>query len=109
MQITGIPFSTIDWSTIEPIIHEGEVGEAFWRTTYLNNIRIRLVEYSPGYLADHWCIKGHIIYCVEGEMTTELKDGRKFNMLKGMTYTVGDDCEPHRSSTIHGCRLFIVD
>ena len=75
----------------------------------MNDVRIRLVDYSPGYEADHWCIKGHIIYCVEGEMTTELKDGRKITIGKGLMYTVGDDCEPHRSSTIHGCKLFIVD
>jgi quercetin dioxygenase-like cupin family protein len=109
MQITGIPFSTTDWSTIEATIHEGVKGQAYWKTIYLNDVRIRLVEYTPGYLADHWCLKGHIIYCVEGEMETELKDGRKFLMSKGMMYTVGDDCDAHRSSSVSGCSLFIVD
>ena len=109
MQITGIPFSTTDWSTIEATIHEGTTGEALWKTIYINDVRIRLVEYTPGYIADHWCLKGHIIYCVEGELETELKDGRKFILSQGMMYTVGDDCDAHRSSSTLGCRLFIVD
>ena len=109
MQLTGIPFSTTDWSTIEGTIHEGITGQAIWKTTYLNDIRIRLVEYSPGYVADHWCSKGHIIYCVEGEMETELEDGAKHVLRKGMMYTVGDACDAHRSSSIDGCTLFVVD
>ncbi len=75
----------------------------------MNEIRVRMVEYSPNYLADHWCSKGHIILCLEGEMETELQDGRKFMLTKGMTYHVGDNNEAHRSSTVMGCKLFIVD
>lgn len=109
MQLTAIPFSTTDWSTIEGIIHEGITGQAIWKTIYLNDIRIRLVEYSPDYVADHWCSKGHIIFCVDGEMETELEDGQKHVLRKGMMYTVGDGCDAHRSSSTNGCTLFVVD
>ena len=109
MQITGIPFSTTDWSSVEAITHEGITGQAIWKTVYISDIRIRLVQYSPGYVADHWCSKGHIIYCVEGEMITELEDGRQFFLRKGMMYTVGDNTDAHRSVSEQGCTLFIVD
>lgn len=82
---------------------------AYWRTRHFGNIRVRMVEYTPGYLADHWCAKGHIILCIEGELHTELKDGRKFVLKPGMSYQVGDDTEPHRSVTAVGARLFVID
>jgi hypothetical protein len=82
---------------------------AFWQTQLVNDIRVRIVEYSPGYKADHWCSKGHIILCKEGEMETELEDGRIMKLTKGMTYFVGDNCEAHRTSSENGCSLFIVD
>ena len=109
MQINNIPFNIINWSDVEPVEHPGEAGTAFWRTKIFGDIRIRMLDYSPGYLADHWCSKGHVILCLEGEMKTELQDGRKFLLSKGMTYQVGDNNEAHRSSTEMGCRLFIVD
>jgi quercetin dioxygenase-like cupin family protein len=109
MQITGIPFSTTDFATIEPTYHNGTAGMATWRTLYLNDVRVRLVEYSAGYIADHWCLKGHIIFCAEGEMLTELQDGSKHLLTKGMMYSVGDDCAAHRSISNTGCTLFIVD
>ncbi len=109
MILEHFPFEVIDWSEIEKVTHYGSKGEAAWQTFMMNNIRIRMVEYSPNYLADHWCNKGHIIFCMEGEMTTELEDGRSIVLSKGMTYHVGDGSQPHRSSTKHGCKLFIVD
>lgn len=109
MQMSEIPFSTTDWSRIEPNEHRGETGVAYWRTRTFGAIRVRMVEYSPGYLADHWCIKGHILLCIEGELHTELKDGRTFVLKPGMSYQVADDAEPHRSSTVTGAKLFIVD
>ena len=75
----------------------------------MGDIRIRKVEYSAGYRADPWCKKGHIILCTEGEMGTELDDGRMMKLSAGMTYFVGDDCELHRTSSKNGCKLFIVD
>ena len=109
MTTSNINFQTIDWSAIKKTIHPGETGQATWQTLQFPGLRIRLVEYSPGYLADHWCKKGHIIFCIEGEMQTELEDGRMFILSKGMSYHVGDDCEAHRSSTVGGCKLFVVD
>lgn len=109
MQIPTLPFVAIDWSKVERIEHTGERGSAFWRTQQFGNIRVRMVEYTPGYLADHWCAKGHIILCTEGELHTELQDGRKTILTAGMGYHVGDNAESHRSSTETGATLFIVD
>ncbi len=109
MEMAGIPFGTTDWSTIEPTRHAGETGVAHWRTREFGRIRVRMVEYSAGYRADHWCSKGHILLCLDGELHTELKDGRSFTLRPGMSYQVADQAEAHRSSTASGARLFIVD
>jgi hypothetical protein len=109
MDIQNIPFATTDWSTIEPTEHRGETGTAYWRTRHFGPIRVRMVEYTPGYLADHWCQKGHILLCLEGELHTELPDGHRFTLSPGMSYQVADGAEPHRSSTSVGARLFVVD
>jgi quercetin dioxygenase-like cupin family protein len=109
MQMDDIPFGTTDWATIEPTEHKGEQGLALWRTRQFGNIRVRMVDYTPGYLADHWCTKGHILFCIEGELHTELADGRRFVLKPGMSYQVADNAEPHRSCTEAGARLFIVD
>jgi quercetin dioxygenase-like cupin family protein len=109
MRIAGIPFGTTDWSGVEPTSHPGEAGMATWRTRQFGDIRVRMVDYSPGYLSDHWCEKGHILLCIEGELTTDLKDGRSFTLTPGMSYQVADGSEPHRSRTAQGARLFIVD
>ena len=109
MEMTGIPFGTTNWSEIEPAKHMGVRGVAYWRTRQFGSIRVRLVEYTPGYVADHWCSKGHILFCVEGELRTELRDGRQFVLHPGMSYQVADGAEPHRSSTDAGAKLFVVD
>ncbi len=109
MQITGIPFGVIDWSTIEPVEYPGTTGNAVWRTREFGGIRARMVEYSPGYLADHWCSKGHVVLVLEGEFESELADGRKFRLTAGMSYQVADNAEAHRSFTATGVKLFIVD
>jgi hypothetical protein len=109
MQLTGIPFGITEWQQIEPTEHAGETGVAHWRTRQFGTVRVRLVEYSPGYRADHWCQKGHILFCVAGELETELKDGRVFRLTPGMSYQVADGAEPHRSRTATGATLFIVD
>lgn len=109
MEMQNIPFGTTDWSSLEPAEHKGETGVAYWRTRNFGEIRVRIVEYSPGYLADHWCSKGHILLCLEGELRTELEDGREFVLKPGMSYQVADNAEPHRSSTALGAKLFIVD
>lgn len=109
MQLPSFPFQTLDWSTVSKEEHKGITGTAYWQVQKVNDIRVRMVEYTPGYLADHWCSKGHIILCMEGSMDTELQDGRIFTLTAGMCYFVGDNNEAHRSSTESGCKLFIVD
>ena len=109
MQMAGIPFALTDWTQVERTEHKGETGTAYWRTRNFGDIRVRMVEYTPGYLADHWCSKGHVLLCLEGQLDTELRDGRKFTLLPGMSYQVADNAEAHRSSTATGAKLFIVD
>ncbi len=109
MNIDHFPFQTLDWSLIPKEERKGDTGTAYWQVQMVNDIRVRIVEYSPGYSADHWCSKGHIMFCLEGEMDTLLEDGRVFTLSKGMCYFVGDNSEAHRSSTSKGCRLFVVD
>ncbi len=109
MDMTGIPFGRTDWSQVPPTEHKGETGTAYWRTRQFGPIRVRLVEYTPGYLADHWCSKGHIVLCLDGELQTEVKDGRTFVLRPGQSYQVADNTDPHRSRTATGAKLFIVD
>jgi hypothetical protein len=109
MKLSGIPFGTTDWARLEAAEHKGQRGSAYWRTQMFGDIRVRMVEYSRGYLADHWCNKGHILLCVEGELDTELADGRRFTLKPGMSYQVADNVAPHCSSTAMGAKLFIVD
>ena len=105
----NIPFQLTDWKKIPSIEHKGESGSAYWKTLQFEGLRIRMVEYSANYKADHWCKKGHIIYCIEGEMDTELSDGRVLKLSAGMSYQVSDELSSHRTYTSNGVRLFIVD
>ena len=109
MQLTDIPFGTTDWESVEATEHAGESGTARSRTRQFGSVRVRIVEYSANYSADHWCQKGHILLCVAGELETELADGRRFHLQPGMSYQVADGAEPHRSSSRSGATLFIVD
>lgn len=109
MEIKPFPFITIDWNTINEEVHAGISGMAYWKIFQMGAIRIRMVRYSPNYIADHWCSKGHIIYCIQGMMITKLIDGREFSLSEGMTYHVGDESNPHCSQSENGCVLFIVD
>lgn len=109
MQIQAVPFCTTDWSSLTPTEHPGQRGMAYWRTFESGNIRVRMVEYSPGYIADHWCSKGHVLLVLEGELVTELQDGTAHILRPGMSYQVADNAEPHRSHTTTGAKLFIVD
>ena len=109
MNIHHIPFGTTDWSTIEAVEKSAQAGKAFWRTQQFGDLRVRMVEYTAGYVSDHWCVKGHILLCLEGELHTELEDGRIFTLKPGMSYQVADNAEPHRSTSPKGAKLFIVD
>ncbi|TXF74945.1 DHCW motif cupin fold protein [Chryseobacterium sp.] len=107
--MSNIPFQTIDWTSIEKTEHNGEKGTAFWQTIQFGGLRIRLVEYSADYLADHWCQKGHIVHCLEGEFISELKTGEKIKLAKGEIYVVSDDMSSHRSVSAEGVKLLIID
>jgi hypothetical protein len=107
--MSNIPFQTIDWTSIEKVEYKGEIGEAFWQTIQYDGLRIRLVEYSNEYLADHWCQKGHIVHCLDGEFISELKTGEKIKLTKGETYVVSDELSSHRSVSENGVKLLIID
>ena len=109
MKLDGIFFQTVDWSRVDPTTHAGNPGVATWRTLEVGNIRVRMVEYSPGYVADHWGERGHVVHVLEGELATELRDGREMVLGPGQSYVVADGDGAHRSSSPRGARLFIVD
>jgi len=105
----NIPFQIIDWNNVETTEHKGEQGSAFWNTVQFPGLRIRIVTYSAGYLADHWCKKGHIVHCLEGELITEQENGERYLLKKGMTYVVSDNLSSHRSLAEGRVKLLIVD
>jgi quercetin dioxygenase-like cupin family protein len=109
MKISDTPFGVTDWDKVEPVEHPGTTGKAIWRTRKFGDVRVRMVEYSPGYVANHWCSKGHIVLVLDGEFTSTLADGRTFTLRKGDSYQVADNAEAHQSSTTTGVSLFIVD
>jgi hypothetical protein len=105
----NIPFQTIDWNTIAKATQPGLTGTASSRTLQWPGLRVRIVEYSAGYLADHWCRKGHIVQCLSGEMVSEMQTGERFTLTAGMMYIVSDELSTHRSLTENGVRLLIID
>jgi hypothetical protein len=107
--MNNIPFTTIDWSAIERVEHKGETGSAFWQTLQFDGLRIRMVEYSQNYFADHWCSKGHIVHCLEGEFISELQNGTKTILKKGMSFVVSNELSSHRSFSANGVKLLIID
>lgn len=109
MKMPPLPMSITDWSQVEPSEHPGDAGRALWRTRQFGDIRVRMVDYSPGYVADHWCSKGHVLLCLRGHLDIELRDGRRMALRQGESYHVGDGDPPHRSSAPEGATLFIVD
>jgi quercetin dioxygenase-like cupin family protein len=109
MEIKNIPFEVFDLKNVTAEEHDGITGKAVWKTIQRGDVRIRIVEYSPGYLADHWCEKGHVVFVLDGEFESELKDGRKFRLSKGMCYLVADHADAHRSSTKNGVKVLIID
>lgn len=107
--MSSFPFQIINWQQIAPTVHPGETGTALWKTIQLSGLRIRIVEYSPGYLADHWCSKGHIVHCLEGSFETRMEQGDVFILDAGMTYVVSDNLSSHQSYSATGVKLLIVD
>lgn len=104
-----IPFQTTNWATVPATEHPGETGRAVWRTKYHGDLRVRMVEYSPGYKADHWCELGHLLFCLEGALDTELANGSVVRLTPGMSYEVSDGLSRHKSRTSVGAKLLIVD
>lgn len=109
MVLSGFPFGVTDWSKIERTEHKGATGTSYWRTQQCGDVRVRMMEYTPGYLTGYWCAKGHVFFCVEGELEIELEDGRKFALTPGMSFQVADNAERHRNFTRSGARFFVVD
>jgi quercetin dioxygenase-like cupin family protein len=109
MKIEQVPFQTTDWSRVHPTTHPGQAGMATWRTVEVGNLRVRMVEYSPGYVADHWCERGHVLLVLEGELVTEVRGGDTVVLAAGTSYQVADGASAHRSRSPRGARLFIVD
>jgi len=110
MKIKDVPFSITDWKKIEPGEHKGECGTSFWRMFESGNIRVRMVEYSPGFRADHWCPRGHVLLVLEGELFIKLKDGQVFQLESGTSFQVADDeSNPHLAYTERGAKVFIID
>ena len=107
--MTLIPFQTINWSDIKKVEYKGQTGSATWQTVQHDGLRVRIVEYSPGYLADHWCRKGHIVHCLQGEFVSEMESGESFKLTEGMTYVVSDELSSHRSISENAVRLLIID
>jgi len=109
MNISGIPFGVTDWSKIEPSEHKGETGTSFWRTQQFGNVRVRIMEYSPNYRTGYWCAKGHVFFCLQGELEVELEDGRKFTLTPGLSFQVADNADRHRNYSRKGAKFFVVD
>jgi hypothetical protein len=110
MKIMDVPFETTDWGVIEPSEYKGETGTSFWRTFEAGNIRVRMVEYSPGFKSDHWCARGHVLLVLEGELVIKLKDGREIILNPRISFQVADDdANPHLAYTEKGAKVFIVD
>jgi hypothetical protein len=107
--MSNISFQAINWSDIKKTVHPGETGTAWWQTLQYPGLRVRIVTYSPGYLADHWCQKGHIVHCLEGDFVSEMENGEAFQLSQGMTYIVSDNLSSHRSVSANGVRLLIID
>jgi hypothetical protein len=105
----NITFQTIDWTQITKTEHSGETGNAIWQTRQYDGLRIRVVSYPPGYVADHWCKKGHIVHCLEGGFVSQLENGEAFSLESGMTDIVSNDLSSHKSISKNGVKLLIID
>jgi hypothetical protein len=110
MNLSGLPCGKIDWSEIPATTHAGETGSATERARVFGDIRLRVIEYSPGYLADHWCDKGHILLITAGALAIEHRDGSRYDLAAGGTWHVADHGAPaHRVVCDRGATVFIVD
>jgi uncharacterized cupin superfamily protein len=110
MTLPKMPFTITDWSELPATRIQGQQGYTEWRAQDFGAIRVRLSEYSPGYVADGFCDTGHVLYVIEGEVEVELKDGRRFKMTPGQSFSVSDFGDAaHRCSSVHGAKFFVVE
>lgn len=110
MKLENLPIGAIDWSRVPAVVQPGETGTAAARTCDLGDIRLRLVAYSPGYKADHWCAKGHIIYVISGHLVIEHEDETRAVLSPGKSWHAPDNAgPPHRVLCEAGATVFIID
>jgi hypothetical protein len=110
LKLENLPTGITDWSQVPVAVASGASGSATMRTREFGPIRLRLVDYSAGYIADHWCAKGHIIFVVAGRLMIEHEDGERHVLTAGMSYHVSDEVGPaHRVMSDGGAIIFVVD
>jgi len=109
MNLGDLPLGLTDWSQIPESVHPGAPGTATVRSRQLGDIQLRLLVYSPNYVADHRCQKGHIVYVIQGQVVTEHRETTNYTLESGTTYHVPDNGPPHRAVSHGGATVFIVD
>ncbi len=109
MSHSNIPFQITKWDKVPATVVQGTTGTATMRIQQHGELRIRMIEYSANYLADHWCELGHLVFVLEGELINELKDGTTNVLKKGMSYAVSDGLSSHRSRTVGPVKMLVID
>ncbi len=110
MKIINIPFQQTHWNSIPKVEHIGETGTSFWKVKEIANFRMRIVEYSRNFKADHWCKKGHLLYVLKGVIEIEMKNGETYQLGEADSFVVGDDRQnPHIISSDFGAKVLIID
>jgi len=110
VKLPEMPFTTVDWTAMNATEHPGQTGTSLWRSFERDGLRTRLVEYLPGYTADHWCDRGRVLHVLSGQLKIKLRDGRSFHLGQGSGFCVSDHGDSaHLVTTSTGCRVFIVD
>ena len=110
MNLNNFPVGITDWSQISESVHPGASGTAAVHSHQLGDIQLRFVVYSPNYVADHWCHKGHIVFVIAGQLVIEHQHSLTYKLMPGMSYHVADDDEPpHRVISDNGATIFIID
>jgi len=110
MKLPEMAFTPLDWSAIAPVEVPGTTGTSHWRSFEAGDLRVRIVDYGPGFEADHWCDRGHVLHVLSGVLGLRLKDGREITLAPGEGFCVSDHGDAaHLVFTEEGCRAFIVD
>ena len=104
-----IPFTVTDWTLLPPVDEKGITGLASIKTVNLGDIILRQIEYSSNYEADHFCQKGHIVYCISGSIQIQLSDNSIHTIATGNTFQVSDDASSHKLYSKEGAKVFVTD